>query len=1325
MESTDEPFTASLTIDPGELIADLQAPNLPTQGFAEASVFLVVPSRRCEGGTADLRWGDEPLVSGTTTAAFLTAFWSGARVAHADALAFGQNLLHRLLRSPEIRACWDKITAWRGTRPLRLELILPPAAQSPICAVPFELLATETNFLFYAGRSSLVRCVRDLAPRRADIHPGDRIVVAWANPADAPVASPIADDDIAQHEAAVANAARAAGLTVEPAVPRATFAQLQDALAPPGPIRVLSLVAHGYLTGGRIALETSTRKADPVPAASIATAARAAGTQVALLWSCYAGRSHAEFGSLAERLLDDQCGDLAAVVAAHGAIQADWTARAAQRLLQQLTADTGGDLEQAVGYARQTLPEHNPQWATLAYYARPANGRTVTFDDAGTRVADALTNRAAPSGTGAERVDSVDEPTPRVDGLPPPPYYFVDRPAKRAALLALLADHRLVTVQGMPGIGKTELTRAAAAQRLADRAVDAVVWIACTDVGSVGDLRARLATWAGVADPDAADHHLARAIGVRRALWVLDGAEKLIRDQGPALRALLTALVDACPGLRLLVSSQRPLGALRAAREEIFLVTRIADSATCRDLFAGAAGSPLDARAPAVDLAEILNLLDGHPRSLVLVASGVRDGGANLPALRAALTARTDEAVLAADLLDADIDWADDDHLRAERLISSLHLAYRPLRARDRGAADLFCWLGTLPAGLPVALAAAIFGPTADDSIAALRRASLVELRGDDDRLDLPTPVRWYAARRLVDDLPVDQQAELLARTFDAIAALMAAAYDRIGKPGAGAVIEASRREAANLEALLSLAQPMTKTAQLAKLAAVSFANWSKVRFHGGDHLAQLAQIQRAYQALSPMIEGSTEAAFLLQEIGQLHIYTHAYKDASTPLHRAREIFLASGKDLNAGHAFHLLSKLHFLTNQYPQGEEDLEHALAAFVRANSLLDIANASLLLGQLQLRGYKYNAAETNLRTALILSSDLRNRVNESNAALFLGRLHLLTGDLIAAKPLLDRALQTAIENDHDSGRSAIHCALAELYRRTRSQDNSLHEIDLALSFADKLKNRSDTANAYEELGHLNAERQPPRIDGAINALTTARSIFTEIHDRLGEANTRRALGQIYEGIDRKPEAEQEYIECLNIYTEIKSALGEARTRRALGILYLRSARPRESFEQYAKSYRNWLAAGRRYDAACALGCASQAALLAGLPNRAIVLCGRAQQEFRFLTRWSDTMMACVELANFAEASRNEQLWIPASLLAWHFATTIKDPVPDDLRKFFSERAATLIPPAKLASGFTPDDIAALEAQLTDEVAKAEARLAAAGEDPLGPLSDPEPT
>jgi hypothetical protein len=113
-ESMPEPFTAELTIQPGEAV-DGSAAN----GFAESVVTLRATSRGAPGsGVVDLRWGAEPLGTGLSASTFLDDFWSGASVAHIDALAFGRMLLRRLLGHPNVRDRWTKIELWRGERPL-------------------------------------------------------------------------------------------------------------------------------------------------------------------------------------------------------------------------------------------------------------------------------------------------------------------------------------------------------------------------------------------------------------------------------------------------------------------------------------------------------------------------------------------------------------------------------------------------------------------------------------------------------------------------------------------------------------------------------------------------------------------------------------------------------------------------------------------------------------------------------------------------------------------------------------------------------------------------------------------------------------------------------------------------------------------------------------------------------------------------------------------------------------------------------------------------------------------------------------------------------
>jgi tetratricopeptide (TPR) repeat protein len=1160
MESMLEPFTAELTIEPGAVIDGSAA-----HGFAESIVTLRATRRGALGsGTADLRWDAEPLATGISAATFMHNFWNGDSVAHADALDFGRLLLRRVLGHPNVHDRWDRIQQWRGSQPLRLELILPPAEHSPISAVPFELLADDRSFLFYAGRSALVRCIRDLEPRRAALRPRDRLVVAWANPTDI---QPRVDDAIfEEHVTSLAEAGSAAQLEVPAPVGRTDLARLQDALTAHRPVPVVSLVAHGYPGGGRLALENANRTSQPVPASSIAGELQAAGTQVALLWSCHGARHHTELGSLAERLLHPAEGDLAAVLAAHGAVRASWTARAAKRLFESLTASAGNDLECAVTHARQTLTEQDPQWAALAYYARPVEGRSVTFEAAAAAAMAAMPITAS-------RAD-------RVRDSPRRPYYWVDRPVEVGDIVARVASRRLVTVRGMPGIGKTEIAREAADRLIADPAVqlEAALWIALDDLRTVDDLRARIAAWAGLSDPDVPDWRLAERIGTRQALWILDNAEDLIRSEGSELRAFLGSLLERCPGIRLLVTSQRPLGHLHGEREEPYFMRRIDSPDVCRELFAKAAGNTLGERIHGDEVQELLVLLDGHPRSLVLVASQVRDGGANLRSILSRLRERGDAAILAAELLESGADWDEHDRLRAERLISSLHLAYQPLRQNAPGAAELFAWLGVLPAGLPVALTSAIFGEDAPERIATLDRFSLVELRGADERLELPTPVRWYAERVLAADVATERQVELAVRTLDAIASLMAAAYTRMGKPGAGAVVEASRREGLNLESLLGLAErTFAAASSVAGPTARAFWRWSEIRIFGGHHATQIALIERALRHVTTFGLHDDDRASLIQVLGNLYLHVDRLADAENAYHKALGAFAATDERLGEANTRRALGDLYFRTDRLDDAEDAYDKALDTYTTIDDRLGEANTRKALGDVYLRTNRLADAEDAYEKALATFTAIGARLGEANTRKALGNLYLRTARLANAEHAYGNALAGFTAIDEHLGEANTRRALGDVYLRTDRLADAEDAYDKALDTYTTIDDRLGEANTRKALGDL--YRRTDRLADAQDAYDKALVAFIAIDARLGEANTRLALGDLYGRIDRLADAENAYDKALDTYTTIGDRLGEANTRRALGDLYRRTDRLADAEDAYDKALDTYTTIGDR--------------------------------------------------------------------------------------------------------------------------------------------------
>src|SRR6516225_9228063 len=134
---------------------------------------------------------------------------------------------------------------------------------------------------------------------------------------------------------------------------------------------------------------------------------------------------------------------------------------------------------------------------------------------------------------------------------------FIGREAELAAVRALVAGSRLVTLTGAGGAGKTRLGLQVAA-RLLDGTGDGV-WFA--DLAPLADpdlVTVTVADVLGVREEPGRPvlDTLVEAVGGRRLLVLLDNCEHLIG----ACAKLADGLLQACPALALLATRREPLG---------------------------------------------------------------------------------------------------------------------------------------------------------------------------------------------------------------------------------------------------------------------------------------------------------------------------------------------------------------------------------------------------------------------------------------------------------------------------------------------------------------------------------------------------------------------------------------------------------------------------------------------------------------------------------------------------------------------------------------------------------------------------------------------
>jgi predicted ATPase/class 3 adenylate cyclase len=188
--------------------------------------------------------------------------------------------------------------------------------------------------------------------------------------------------------------------------------------------------------------------------------------------------------------------------------------------------------------------------------------------------------------------------------LPRPASSFVGRARELQEVVSLLREEvRLLTLSGPGGSGKTRLAIEAAAE-LVPEFKNGVFW------AGLATLRDPALVVETVAQTIGAKDSLAEHIGERELLLLLDNLEQVV-DAAPEL----AALVEACPNLKLLVTSRE---LLRVRGEVEYSVPPLAEPEAV-ELFCARAQLPPDAT-----IAELCRRLDNLPLALELAAARTR-----------------------------------------------------------------------------------------------------------------------------------------------------------------------------------------------------------------------------------------------------------------------------------------------------------------------------------------------------------------------------------------------------------------------------------------------------------------------------------------------------------------------------------------------------------------------------------------------------------------------------------------------------------------------------------------------------------------------------
>jgi predicted ATPase/DNA-binding SARP family transcriptional activator len=406
---------------------------------------------------------------------------------------------------------------------------------------------------------------------------------------------------------------------------------------------------------------------------------------------------------------------------------------------------------------------------------------------------------------------------------------FVGREGAIADLAAALVDHRLVTILGAGGAGKTRLsieTAHATSVRFED------VWLVeLAPVTGDDDIVAAVVAATGLREvvvldrPTAASRpdermRLIEALRDAQGLLLLDNCEHLV----DGVARLADELLAHAPQLRILATSREPLRIIGEYAYQLSPLTMPDADDPVEAAMAHSAVELFVLRAQAVDHAfeltdetlpavrEICVRLDGQPLAIELAAARLRTLTASQVAARLSdrfrlLTGGSRTALPRHRTLRAVVEWSwdllDDDE---RRLAESL---------------------AVFPGGVTVESAAAVHGsgPDTEELLESLADKSLlVPVRGSTPRFRMLETLREYGVERLIDRGVADGVREAHLEHFVAVVAAESAAMRGTGQLDALERLDADR---GNVIAALRFAIDRGDRARAARLVTGLAWYWS------------------------------------------------------------------------------------------------------------------------------------------------------------------------------------------------------------------------------------------------------------------------------------------------------------------------------------------------------------------------------------------------------------------------------------------------------------------------------------------------------------------
>jgi predicted ATPase/class 3 adenylate cyclase len=583
---------------------------------------------------------------------------------------------------------------------------------------------------------------------------------------------------------------------------------------------------------------------------------------------------------------------------------------------------------------------------------------------------------------------------------------LVGRAADLAFLADLARDHRVLTITGPGGVGKTRLL-AELGRLLAPEFVDGVAFVTLADVIDDGGFLPALAEALDVKEAEGRTlgEGIGALLGNRKALLLLDNLEQIVG----AAATEVARLVDACPELSIVATSRTPLRI--AAERDYALAPLELDSAV--SLFVARAPSLELTAANEAVVSEICRRLDGLPLALELAAARLRLLSPD------ALLDRLEHAL---DLLAS---GARDTPGRQQTLRATIEWSHSLLDEREQ---RLFRRLAVFAGGCTFADVEAVCadpGTSCLDELESLVDKALVQSDGPGGRLRMLETIREFAGERLA---AAGEEDEIAVRHAQRYADVARAIRDGVEGDAQVASVERGIEEEANLQTALDTYLRLARA---------------------GDRAA-------------------CEGGLLMCD--HLWMYWHVRGKNLTAWDQARSFLDADTERLpTVGRAGALLTAAlgSWMGGQIERAKEEWDEAYEVATAIDAPRELCIAAVMRGALGLLGFGLEDALRSTRFGIEQSRQHGLDFTLAIGLVFEGMLHAAAGNADDAGAKFSEALEIQRYHDDWEGAGMALSGLAQLAATRGDAEEALDLYRQSLTAFETIGDRGEEARILSEI------------------------------------------------------------------------------------------------------------------------------------------------------------------------------------------------------------------------------------------------------------------